>query len=128
MAQLREQPVKAQENRIAAILASQFESTLEQRKMIIMIRKARGLSLMDDNAFVKEWRKLNEVIWEYWANAFPAYVKQRHDCKAINAMVVWSANDIACASHGQTMSDTRRHQDRAPTIARELMKMDCEGG
>eukprot|EP00959_Pyramimonas_sp_CCMP1952_P352373 7383020-Pyramimonas_sp.AAC.1 len=25
-----------------------------------MIRKARGLTLMDDNASIKEWRKLNE--------------------------------------------------------------------
>eukprot|EP00959_Pyramimonas_sp_CCMP1952_P017198 365278-Pyramimonas_sp.AAC.1 len=43
-------------------------------------------------------------------------------------MVVWSASDIACANHGQTMLDNRRHQDRAPTIVRELIKMDCEGG
>eukprot|EP00959_Pyramimonas_sp_CCMP1952_P291063 6088511-Pyramimonas_sp.AAC.1 len=87
MAQLREQPAKAQDNRIAAILESQFESTLEQRNMIIMIRKARGLSLMHHNHSITEWRKLNEVIWDYWADAFPACVKQRHYSRGINAMV-----------------------------------------
>eukprot|EP00959_Pyramimonas_sp_CCMP1952_P246324 5148633-Pyramimonas_sp.AAC.1 len=81
MTQLREQPVQAQENRIAAILASQFESMLEQRNMIIVIRKARDLSLMNDNASMKEWRTLNELIWEYWTSDFPAYVKQRHYCR-----------------------------------------------
>eukprot|EP00959_Pyramimonas_sp_CCMP1952_P373374 7819370-Pyramimonas_sp.AAC.1 len=43
-------------------------------------------------------------------------------------MVVWSASDIACANHGQNWLDTRRHQDRAPTIVRELMKMECQDG
>eukprot|EP00959_Pyramimonas_sp_CCMP1952_P026663 559463-Pyramimonas_sp.AAC.1 len=78
MAQLREQPAKAQDNRIAAILDSQFGSTLEQRNMITMVRKARALSLMDDNHSVAESRKLNEIIWDYRARDFPAYVKQRH--------------------------------------------------
>eukprot|EP00959_Pyramimonas_sp_CCMP1952_P156486 3272782-Pyramimonas_sp.AAC.1 len=87
MAQLREQPAKAQDNRIAAILESQFESTLEQRNMIIMIHKARALSLMDDNHSMAEWRKLNETTWGYWANVFPAYVKQRHCSRGINAVV-----------------------------------------
>eukprot|EP00959_Pyramimonas_sp_CCMP1952_P152928 3199288-Pyramimonas_sp.AAC.1 len=41
MAQLREQRTQAQENRITAILANQLESTLEQRNVIFMIRKAR---------------------------------------------------------------------------------------
>eukprot|EP00959_Pyramimonas_sp_CCMP1952_P251352 5252763-Pyramimonas_sp.AAC.1 len=43
-------------------------------------------------------------------------------------MVVWGASDIACANHGQTMLGTRRHQGRAPSSVRELIKMDCEGG
>eukprot|EP00959_Pyramimonas_sp_CCMP1952_P337042 7057807-Pyramimonas_sp.AAC.1 len=126
MAKLREQPARAQDNRIAAILESQFESTLEQRNMILRIRKARALSLMDDNHSMAEWRKLNEIIWADWANDFPAHVKQRHYNRGINAMVVWSANDIACASHGQHWLDTRRHQDRAHTDVRELMKMECQ--
>eukprot|EP00959_Pyramimonas_sp_CCMP1952_P448758 9396979-Pyramimonas_sp.AAC.1 len=41
-----------------------------------MIREARGLMLHSDNASIKRWRDLNEVIWNYWANDFPAYVKQ----------------------------------------------------
>eukprot|EP00959_Pyramimonas_sp_CCMP1952_P169488 3540491-Pyramimonas_sp.AAC.1 len=93
-----------------------------------MIRKARGLSLMDDNHSITEWRKLNEVIWDYWANVFPAYVKQRHYSRGVDAMVVWSANDTACANHGQNWLDTRRHQDRAPTNVHELMKMECQDG
>eukprot|EP00959_Pyramimonas_sp_CCMP1952_P032215 676137-Pyramimonas_sp.AAC.1 len=87
MAQLREQRTQTQENRIAAILANQFGSTLEQRNVILMIRKARGLSLMNDNASIKEWRELNEVIRGYWAKDFPAFVKQRHYCRGLNAMV-----------------------------------------
>eukprot|EP00959_Pyramimonas_sp_CCMP1952_P126197 2639035-Pyramimonas_sp.AAC.1 len=93
MAQLREQRTQTQENHITAIPANQFESTPEQRNMTHMIRKARGLSLMNDNASIKEWRILNEVIWGYWANDFPALVKQRHYYRGLNAMVVWSAND-----------------------------------
>eukprot|EP00959_Pyramimonas_sp_CCMP1952_P276698 5783904-Pyramimonas_sp.AAC.1 len=89
-----------------------------------MIRNARGLMMMSDNAYIKEWRKLNEVIWAYRANDFPAFVKQRHYCRGVNAMVVWSANDIACANPGQTTLDTRRHEDRAPTSVRELIKME----
>eukprot|EP00959_Pyramimonas_sp_CCMP1952_P228029 4768337-Pyramimonas_sp.AAC.1 len=80
-----------------------------------MIREARGLMMMSDTASIKKWRELNEVIWEYWANDFPAFVKQRHYCRGLNAMVAWSANDIACASHGQNTVDMRRHEDRAPT-------------
>eukprot|EP00959_Pyramimonas_sp_CCMP1952_P307142 6428438-Pyramimonas_sp.AAC.1 len=80
-----------------------------------MIRNARALFLMNGNHSMEEWRKLNEVIWEYWANDFPAYVKQRHYSRGLNAVVVWSASDIACASHGQHWLDTQRHQDRAPT-------------
>eukprot|EP00959_Pyramimonas_sp_CCMP1952_P107702 2251949-Pyramimonas_sp.AAC.1 len=128
MAQLREERTQTQQNRITAIFANQFGSTLEQRNMTHMLRKARGLSLMNDNASIKEWRRLNEVIWEYWANDFPAFVKQRHYCRGLSSMVVWSANDIACANHGQTTVDMRRHEDRAPTSARELMKTECEGG
>eukprot|EP00959_Pyramimonas_sp_CCMP1952_P353460 7405593-Pyramimonas_sp.AAC.1 len=99
MAQLREQRTQAQENRITSILANQIESTLEQRNMTPMIRKARGLTLMNDNASIKEWRKLNELICDYWAKDFPAFVKQRRYCRGLNAMVVWSANDIARANH-----------------------------
>eukprot|EP00959_Pyramimonas_sp_CCMP1952_P137449 2876695-Pyramimonas_sp.AAC.1 len=80
-----------------------------------MIRKTRALFLMNDNRSIEEWRKLNEVIWEYGANDFPAYVKQRHYSRGLDAVAVWSANDIACASRGQHCLDTRRHQDRAPT-------------
>eukprot|EP00959_Pyramimonas_sp_CCMP1952_P162711 3401805-Pyramimonas_sp.AAC.1 len=83
MAKLREQPARAQDNRIAAVLQSQYETTLEQRNSMA------------------EWRKLNEIAWDDWANDFPAYVKQRHYSRGLNAVVVWSANDIACASHGQ---------------------------
>eukprot|EP00959_Pyramimonas_sp_CCMP1952_P357698 7489480-Pyramimonas_sp.AAC.1 len=126
MAKLREQPARAQDNRIAAILQSQFGSTLEQRNMILMIRKARALSLMNDNHSMTEWRKLNEIIWAYWANASPAYVKQRHYNRGINAMVVWSANDIACDGHGQQWLDTRHHQDRAHTSVRELIMKECQ--
>eukprot|EP00959_Pyramimonas_sp_CCMP1952_P222942 4660891-Pyramimonas_sp.AAC.1 len=43
-------------------------------------------------------------------------------------MVAWSANDIACASRGQNTVDMRRHENRAPTSARELQKVECEGG
>eukprot|EP00959_Pyramimonas_sp_CCMP1952_P444519 9307437-Pyramimonas_sp.AAC.1 len=68
-----------------------------------------------DNASIKKWRELNETIWAYWASAFPAYVKRRHYCRGLNAMVLWSANDIACANHGQNTVDMRRHQNRAPT-------------
>eukprot|EP00959_Pyramimonas_sp_CCMP1952_P380315 7967575-Pyramimonas_sp.AAC.1 len=60
MAQLREQRTQTQESRITAILANQFESTLEQRNMITMISNARGPMMMSDNASIKEWRKLNE--------------------------------------------------------------------
>eukprot|EP00959_Pyramimonas_sp_CCMP1952_P444568 9308528-Pyramimonas_sp.AAC.1 len=42
-------------------------------------------------------------------------------------MVVWGASDIAGANPGQTTLDTRRHEDRAPTSVRELVKMECEG-
>eukprot|EP00959_Pyramimonas_sp_CCMP1952_P094591 1978784-Pyramimonas_sp.AAC.1 len=35
MAKLREQPARAHDNRIAAILQSEFETTLEQRNMIL---------------------------------------------------------------------------------------------
>eukprot|EP00959_Pyramimonas_sp_CCMP1952_P237756 4968114-Pyramimonas_sp.AAC.1 len=101
MAQLREQRTQTQESRITAILNHQLESTLEQRNMANMIRDARALVMMSDNASIEEWRKLNEVILGYWANDFPAFIKQRHYCRGINAMVVWSANDIACANHGQ---------------------------
>eukprot|EP00959_Pyramimonas_sp_CCMP1952_P195637 4090533-Pyramimonas_sp.AAC.1 len=60
-----------------------------------MIREARGLMIMSDDAYIKKWRELNEVIWEYCAGDFPAHVKQRHYCRGLNAMVAWSANDIA---------------------------------
>eukprot|EP00959_Pyramimonas_sp_CCMP1952_P382222 8009072-Pyramimonas_sp.AAC.1 len=43
-------------------------------------------------------------------------------------MVVWSANDIACANHGHNTVDMRRHENRAPTSVREFMKMECKGG
>eukprot|EP00959_Pyramimonas_sp_CCMP1952_P049497 1034044-Pyramimonas_sp.AAC.1 len=43
-------------------------------------------------------------------------------------MVAWSANDIACDNHGQNTVDMRCHENRAPTSARELQKMECEGG
>eukprot|EP00959_Pyramimonas_sp_CCMP1952_P213507 4467029-Pyramimonas_sp.AAC.1 len=36
-----------------------------------MIRKARGLTLMNDNASMKDWRILNGRMWDYWAKAFP---------------------------------------------------------
>eukprot|EP00959_Pyramimonas_sp_CCMP1952_P419668 8790423-Pyramimonas_sp.AAC.1 len=111
MAQLRDQRTQTQESRITAILANQFESTLVQRNMITMVRNARGLMMMNGRASIKEWRKLNEVIWGYWANDFPAFVKHRHYCRGINAMVVWSANDIARANHGQNTVDMRRHED-----------------
>eukprot|EP00959_Pyramimonas_sp_CCMP1952_P012688 268336-Pyramimonas_sp.AAC.1 len=101
MEELRKQRFETQETRATAILNNQYECTLEQRNMIRMIREARCLMFHSVNASIKKWRELNETIWAYWASDFPSYVKQRHYCRGLSAMVVWSANDIACANHGQ---------------------------
>eukprot|EP00959_Pyramimonas_sp_CCMP1952_P172825 3611730-Pyramimonas_sp.AAC.1 len=82
--------------------------------MIGTIRQARALLNCNDNTSVAQWRKINEEIWDFWSKAFPAYVKQRHYCRGLNAFVVWSANDIGNADNNQQWLDVRRHADRAP--------------
>eukprot|EP00959_Pyramimonas_sp_CCMP1952_P151622 3172441-Pyramimonas_sp.AAC.1 len=92
---------RVQEGRLAQVLQLRTAATVEQRVMIGTIRQARALLYCNDNASVADWRKKNEQIWEYWSTGFPAYVKQRHYCRGLNAFVVWSANDIGCASNNQ---------------------------
>ena len=97
--------------RLDAILATTDSANEEQRDMIKKIREARACLLADQK---KLWRQLNEQIWTFWADSFPAFVKQRHYFRGLMALFWWSSNDIGCGDRWATSLDLRPHQDRAP--------------
>eukprot|EP00959_Pyramimonas_sp_CCMP1952_P440138 9214548-Pyramimonas_sp.AAC.1 len=92
-------------------MASNDPANAEHKQIIDHVRRARALYMTGKN---DEYCELNVAIWAYWADRFPAYIKQRHYQRGLSAFLWWSGNDAATDGNSMKLD---QHRARAPVSA-----------
>ena len=99
------------------------EATAAQRDVIRKLRQARALLAQQPPEAKAMARTMNEELWSFYSNEFPAFVKQRFYARGIGLMVVWSGNDLS--TDGKYMN-LKVHRERAPVNDRDEW-LWCQG-
>ena len=93
-------------------LLNDRQSHNDEARDILRKIRARNLALMTSK--VAEARTLNEEIWNYWNDVFPAWLKQKHYDRGLGLLLWRSANEIARGQRGQRFLKLGDHIERAP--------------
>ena len=101
----------ARRERCDSLLADTKSANEEGRQVIRWIRE-RYAALGANN--LTRARELDSLLWTFWGDSFPAWLKEKHYNRGVMALIWWSANELVPANEGQQFYDQLKHQARAP--------------